>query len=160
MLRNGQKAPDFNLVCQRGDTHTPATYAGKAIILLFLRGSFCPTTQRSLAVWQDFQKSAEALGCQIIGTSVNSVEENARLGEKYGLTFPLTSDPGAAVAKSYETYIDTYAEVGEYSEPALFIINADGTIGYSAVSTGPKGLPDPGALASVFAYLSVNGGKY
>lgn len=55
---------------------------------------------------QDFQRHLDklkALRTQVLGVSHNEIEKQAKFAEKYGLTFPLLSDPKAEAARPYGT---------------------------------------------------------
>ena len=82
-----------------------------------------------------------------------------KLHEKYNLTYPIFSDTDLSVSKQYGIYIDSYKDVA-YGEPALEVLDRDGLVSYSVISSGPKGLPTPEDISSILVYMSVHGGKY
>lgn len=160
MLINGTKAPDFTLVSQDGTEHSLKDYLGKPLTLIFVRGTFCPTTNRYLTEWQDFNRRIHNLGGNLLVINHDSVEQNKDLAERFGTKFPLLSDPEVKTSRHYETYIATKKSGEEYSEPAVVVIDKDGEIAYSVISSGPKGLPHPGDVAAVLIYMQAHDGKY
>ena len=159
MLQNGTPAPGFSLMDTTGKTVSLTDYAGKVVVLCFVRGKFCPTTYRFTTAWQDFYLRMQELGAQLLLISTDDVATGKTLVEQMALHYPVLSDPGAAVAKQYGAYI---VDRGghNFSEPALIIIDKDGAVAYSIISSGPKGLPDPGSIAPVLIYMHTHGGTY
>ena len=47
-----------------------------------------------------------------------------------------------------------------YAEPGLVIIDKDLEVAYSVLSSGPKGLPQPGDVLPVLLYMASHGEKY
>ena len=160
MLRNADKAPAFSLQNQTGTAVDLASFDGKPLVIIFVRGAFCPTTNRFLTAYQDFYKRIQDLGMELVSISTDDVATAAGLKEKLSLTFPLLSDSDGSIAKSYGVYLEQKRSGGTFAEPAVFIIDQDGEIAYYTISSGPKGLPDPGAIAPILIYMHANGGKY
>ncbi len=158
MLKNGDKAPAFNLRDTTGTAVNSAQF-GKPIVLIFTRGKFCPTTNRFLTAWQDFYGRIKDLDMELLAISADSSEIAVELKAQLGLTFPLLADMDVAVAKQYGVYTVARGN-GEFAEPALIIIDKDGDVAYSIISSGPKGLPEPGAIAPILIYMHMHGGKY
>ena len=160
MLQNGTRAPDFSLQDQSGKTHTLAEYAERPLVLFFFRGKFCPTSKRYLIQWQEFDRKVHNLGARLLAVSYDSVETQAWMAERYDIRYPLLSDATLNVSRSYGVYIDRHEDGFDHGEPGLVIIDKDGTIAYSIVSSGPKGFPGPGDMAAVLIYMFVHEGKY
>lgn len=160
MLRNGESAPAFSLLDQDGATHDLAALSGKPIVLLFFRGAFCPTTWKSIPAWQDFSRSMQDLGAELLGLSSDTPEHHAEMRERFRLTFPLLSDPDLQISKLYGVYPNWVESRGHFGEPALVIVDSEGKVAYSVISSGPKGLPEPGSIAPILIYMSFRGGKY
>ena len=78
---------------------------------------------------------------KLYGVSVDSAFCHKAFQEKLNLTMPLLADfePKGAVAKAFGVYNDEHG----ISNRALFLIEGDGTVGWSYVS--PSVLEIPGA---------------
>jgi peroxiredoxin len=78
------------------------------------------------------------------------------------LPFPLLSDTEFRASERWGVYRSDETDEGPqpHGEPAAFIVASDGTIAYSQVMTGPKGLADPAEMALVLLYMAHNGGRY
>jgi peroxiredoxin len=160
MLTNGESSPNFALKDQDGVDYSLKGFLGKPLVLLFFRGIFCPSTVKALAGWQDFTRSLDDLGFSILAISGDTQENHSAYKESHGLSFSLLSDPDLVVSKKYGIYINFAETRGYFGEPGLVVIDSEGNVAYSVISSGPKGLPDPGAVASVLIYMSKRGGKY
>jgi len=160
MLKNGQKAPHFTLLDQHGTERALDEYLGKPIVILFFRGKFCPTSKRYLITWQEFDRKVHNLDARLLAMSYDSVENHAWMAERYDIRYPVLSDSDLKVSHSYGVYINRHEEGFDHGEPGIVIIDKDGDIAYSILSSGPKGLPGPGEIAAVLIYMSIHGGKY
>ena len=70
-----------------------------------------------------------ALGAAIVGISVDSVEDSARLAEQLELGFPLASDPRREAITAYGVAME-----GEpLAVPATFVVRPDRTIAWRHV---------------------------
>ncbi|MEI8281708.1 MAG: peroxiredoxin family protein [Armatimonadota bacterium] len=160
MIRNGEPGTKFALLDQDGIEHTLESFVGKPVILLFVRGPFCPTTRKSLAAWQDFSRSVNDLGFGILALSADSVENHLEFATQYSIKIPILSDTNLDVARSFGVYLNHNHKNGDYGEPGLVLIDAKGRVAYSIFSSGSKGMPDPGAVASMLIYMNKRGGYY
>ncbi|HLO97091.1 MAG TPA: peroxiredoxin family protein [Fimbriimonas sp.] len=160
MIRNGEPAPTFTLTDAAGDEYSISSFGGKPVILLFFRGTFCPSSRKSLVSWQDFSKSVNDLGFGLLALSGDSAENLAPFAEQYGLKMPLLIDSDLEVSKGFGVYIANNRQAGDYGEPALVIVDAKGRIAFSIISSGPKGMPEPGAIASMMIFMSKRNGMY
>lgn len=160
MIRNGEPATQFALLDQEGVSHSLEDFLGKPVVLLFVRGPFCPTTRKSLGAWQDFSRSVNDLGFGMVAISATSQEDLLEFATQFCIKFPLLSDPGVEVSKSFGAYINENRMAGEYAEPGLVLVDAKGRVAYSIFSSGSKGMPEPGAVSSMLIYMSKRGGYY
>lgn len=160
MLKNLQQAPEFSLRCQKNDEHSLAKYAGQPIVLAFVRGKACPTTKKYLAVWQDAHARIKDLGVKLLMICIDSVDDNALAAEKFGLKYPFLSDPNLETSLQYGIYKTEQDDGKTFGEPALVIVDAEGKVAYSVISSGPKGLPQPEDIFSILIYMSQHDGKY
>lgn len=160
MIRNGEPATQFALLDQDGIEHKLECFLGKPVVLLFVRGPFCPTTRKSLGAWQDFSRSVNDLGFAILALSADSVENHLEFATQYSIKIPILSDTNLDVARSFGVYLNHNHKNGDYGEPGLVLVDAKGRVAYSIFSSGSKGMPDPGAVASMLIYMSKRNGFY
>jgi peroxiredoxin Q/BCP len=137
----GDLAPDFQLTDEMGQTHTLSRYRGKKVVLYFYPkddSSGCTAEacgfRNSLGTFMD----RDAV---VLGVSPDSVESHQRFAQKYGLTFPLLSDPDHRVAERYGVWVEK-ERVGEKTmgiARTTFVIGADGRIAHVFHDVRPEG---------------------
>ena len=160
MLRNLDPAPEFTLRDHEGLEHSLASSLGKPVVLLYWRGTFCPSGRKSIVSWQDFSRSVRDLGCALLAISSDTAENLREFAEKSTIKIPLLTDADLSVSKAYGVYIAHNNPAGDYSEPALYIVDAKGKVAFSAITSGPKGMPEPGAIAGMLIFMSKRNGVY
>jgi len=160
MLRNGEEAPVFTLVGHDRENYALTDFKDRPLLLLFFRGKFCPTSKRYLIQWQEFHRKIHNLGARILAISYDSVETHTEMAERYDIRFPILSDPDLAVSRAYGVYINRHEDEFDHGEPGIVIIDKEGRVAYSQLSSGPKGLGNPGDIAPILIYMFAHGGEY
>lgn len=118
MIEEGKKAPAFTLAASTGGKVALSDYAGKRLVLYFYPKDDTPgcTTEA-----KDFQAAAAALkkrNASVVGVSKDAVETHCKFGAKYGLAFPLLSDPEAKVIEKY----GAWGEKNMYGKKSMGIV--------------------------------------
>jgi peroxiredoxin Q/BCP len=82
--------------------------------------------------FRDLSAEFAALNVVLLGISKDSVESHQKFADKYNLTFPLLSDPDAAVATAYGVYIEkmNYGKAYMGIDRTTFVIGEDGTLSH------------------------------
>ena len=83
----------------------------------------------------------ETLGVRVVGVSKDSLKSHARFREKYGLTFPLLSDPEHRVLEAY----------GAWGEKEMYGKTSQGTVRTTVV------VDDSGRVARVYSKVNAKG---
>ena len=96
-----EKAPDFKLQADDGSTVSLADLAGKRVVLYFYPKDNTPGCTREACAFQENLAAIRKAGAVVLGVSRDSAKTHAGFKSKYGLAFPLLSDPDAAVHKAY-----------------------------------------------------------
>lgn len=130
MRAEGQAAPDFTLPDQNGDELTLSDLRGQPVVLFFYPRADTPGCAAQAGGVRDHRSDYEAAGARVIGISPDSVEDEAKFAEKYGLDFTLLADADHQVAEAYGTWIEmrNYGRTYWGVQRATFIIDADGQI--------------------------------
>lgn len=101
-LRAGDRAPNFTLPAADCDSIVAlADYRGTPVLLMLLRGLYCPFCRRQIAQFQPTAERLRALGVETLGV-VATAADRARL--YFQLTpagFPLGADPALATHRAY-----------------------------------------------------------
>jgi peroxiredoxin Q/BCP len=100
-LHPGDPSPEFVLLPQDGDKMSLANFRDKKLLLYFYPKADTPgCTIQSCSVRDASQELAEA-GITAIGISPDDPEDQLKFDKKFGLGFPLLSDPDHAIAEAY-----------------------------------------------------------
>ena len=133
-LPPGTPAPDFTLPAGPDRAVSLRELRGRPVILAFYPADFSPVCGDQMALYNEclpmFAEHGEA---QLLGISVDGPWCHAAYAEQRRLRFPLLADfePKGAVARAY----GAYRAADGTSERALFVIDRDGVIRWSYVST-------------------------
>ena len=120
-------APSFSLPSNRGKEISLSDLKGKWTVLYFYPGDF---TSGCTIEAQNFEENAaaiRALGAEIVGVSVDSVDKHLDFAKSYGLSFPLLSDVGGKVSSDYGSAIKI-PFVGTFSNRQTYLIDPQGNL--------------------------------
>ncbi|EKX44374.1 peroxiredoxin [Guillardia theta CCMP2712] len=120
-------APDFLLPSNEGKDIGLKDLKGKWTVLYFYPGDF---TSGCTIEANNFEKASadiRALGAEIVGVSVDSVEKHLDFAKKYGLSFPLLSDQGGKVSQLYGSALQI-PFMGSFSNRQTYIIDPSGNL--------------------------------
>jgi peroxiredoxin Q/BCP len=104
MLRAGDRAPDFKLTTGDGDSVHLADLKGKPVVLYFYPRDNTPGCTIEACSFRDLSPEFEKRGAIVYGVSTDSVQSHTKFTQKYGLNFPLLSDPDHAVTEAYDSW--------------------------------------------------------
>ena len=137
MLPIGTKAPDFALPDQNGVQRTLADYRGTKVILYFYPKDMTPGCTKQACGFADLYPQFREKGAVVLGVSKDSVQSHKKFEEKYGLPFPLLSDPEKTVIQAYGVWQEkkNYGKVSMGVVRTTYLIDEDGIIvrAFSAV---------------------------
>ncbi len=95
-VREGDRAPDFELEGTGSRTYRLADYRGEGLILAFYPGDFTPVCTKQFCSYRDDGDRIEALGVPMLGISPQTVESHERFAAEHGLTVPAARRPRQA----------------------------------------------------------------
>lgn len=122
----GSAAPDFALLDQNGQIHRLGDYAGRWLVLYFYPRDDTPVCTREACRFRDDIGVLGKLDAAVVGVSVDSPRSHADFSRKYGLPFPLLSDPDGRTAAAYGSLINL--GLVRFARRHTFIIAPDGRI--------------------------------
>ena len=128
MIKEGRKAPAFNLPSSTGGKLALKDLAGKYVIVYFYPRDNTPgcTTEAN-----DFNKALRKINASdavVVGVSKDSIDSHCKFADKYGLKFPLLSDSDGKMLEKY----GAWGEKNMYGKKSMAIIR-------STVLIGPDG---------------------
>lgn len=128
-LTIGATAPDFDLESTDGPVSLRGL-RGSRVILYFYPKDDTPGCTREACSFRDSMQRLSGHGAVVLGVSKDSIESHNRFREKYGLAFPLASDPDNKVATEYGAYgsKSMFGKQVTGTIRSTFLIDADGKI--------------------------------
>ena len=98
----------------------------------------------------DFQQR----GIEVVAISVDSPAESKKLCQSRGYTFPILSDPDAAMIRQYGVLHPKAGEDGkDIARPAEFLVDSDGTIRWVNLTDDFRVRARPQAVLEAFNRL-------
>ena len=129
-LRVGDLAPAFTLSAPGGKTVSLADCRGQRVVLYFYPKDDTPGCTKEACSFQAALPQLTTARAVVLGVSADDVESHQRFANKFRLSFPLLSDPEAAVCKAYGVYKQKsmYGRTFWGIERTTFIIDERGRI--------------------------------
>lgn len=101
MPTEGSLAPDFTAPTHDGKTLHLSDLRGHPVVLYFYPKADTPGCTVESKGFRDEYQGFRARGIEIVGVSVDSVDDQCAFADKYSLPFPLVADSSKTVAKEY-----------------------------------------------------------
>jgi thioredoxin-dependent peroxiredoxin len=106
MLEVGKKAPAFTLESSDGSKVKLSDLAGKIVVLYFYPRDNTPGCTVEANEFNAALPRLKKLGAVVLGASKDSIASHCKFRDKFGLGFPLLSDPDGKVLESYGAWGD------------------------------------------------------
>ncbi len=170
MAAVGSSAPAFSLTAGGGKrVRSEDLLALGPVVIKFFRGRWCPYDMTELEMWQALlprlRHLADGSPALLVAISPQTPRQNAFTAERHHLTFPLLSDPRAAVGAEFGlTYTVAEAARTWYRSmlvnipllngddswrlplPATFVLDGAGTVLFAEAYADHRRRPDPQAV--------------
>ncbi len=140
-LETGNKAPDFTLRNQDGDSVSLSAHLGQKVVVYFYPAASTPGCTTQACEIRDNINSLKSSGYTVLGISPDEPGKLKKFKDKEGLNFELLSDPDNAVQLAY----------GAYGEKSMYGKTYMGTIRSTFV------VDEKGALSDVFYNVKAKG---
>jgi peroxiredoxin len=136
----GTPAPPFALRDPSGELVRLEDFRGRPVVIVFYPLDWSPGCSQQLDLYQQELDEFRARGAELVAISVDSLYSHGAWAAVRGITFPLLADfhPKGEVARAYSVW----REPDGFSERALYVIDAHGTIAYSQVTPYVHHVPD------------------
>ncbi len=118
MLTIGTIAPDFALEDQNGDVRRLSDYRGQKVILYFYPKDMTAGCTKQACAFGELYPQFREKDAVVLGVSKDSVASHKKFEEKYGLPFPLLSDPEKTVLMAY----DVWKEKKNYGKTTMGVV--------------------------------------
>lgn len=114
-VQPGEPAPDFTLADSCGtEVRLSERLRQGPVVLLFVRGGWCPYCTLTLRAYQYIQGKLQKYGASLLGVTPVPVSRCTMTAERDRLRFPLLSDPGNRVASLYRIAYDLQPGLHEF----------------------------------------------
>ena len=130
MLQKGDKAPYFEGPDQDGNIIRLSDFTGRRLVLYFYPKDSTPgCTAEACDLRDNYQRFLD-LGYAVVGVSKDSTASHQKFTAKYGLPFPLISDPETAILQAYEAWGEkkNYGKVSMGTLRKTYVIDENGVI--------------------------------
>lgn len=105
-IREGARAPDFELKGSDNKAHRLSDFKGKNVVLYFYPRDDTPGCTIEAKGFNKAVETLEKIDTVIIGISKDDLDSHKKFCNKYSLKFLLLSDPESKVIKLYDAYGD------------------------------------------------------
>ena len=149
-LNKGDEAPSFSLLDQNENTVSLSDFKGEKLLLYFYPRADTPGCTRQSCAVGEAVPNFEKLGIRAVGISPDKPASQKKFDDKFGLGFPLLSDPDRAVAKAFGAFgvKNMYGKKKEGIVRSSFLIDEKGRIVQAWYKVKPEDTV-PKALAAL-----------
>lgn len=141
MLKEGDRAPAFNVMADTGDKIALKDLKGKPVVVYFYPKDMTPGCTQESCDFRDDYSAFKRAGAVVLGVSKDPVESHKKFKEKHSLPFPLLADVDGKMCEAY----GVWQEKSLYGRKFMGIVRTTVVIG-----------PD-GKIAKIFPKVKVKG---
>jgi peroxiredoxin Q/BCP len=129
-LEPGATAPSFSLPDQDEQLVSLDDLKGGKVVVYFYPKDDTPGCTKEACQFNDNLHAFQRAGVPVLGISADDAESHRRFREKYGLGFPLLSDPDHSVMDAYGAWGEktSYGRTGLGVIRSTFLIDEQGGI--------------------------------
>jgi thioredoxin-dependent peroxiredoxin len=126
----GDPAPDFAMPASGGREVSLASLKGRPFLLYFYPKADTPGCTKQACGIQEALPQLGRLELTVVGVSTDAMPPIEKFAKKYGLEFPLASDPDHEVAERYGVWVEKSMYGKKYMgmERSSFLVDANGAI--------------------------------
>ena len=130
MLQIGDKMPAFSVADEQGRVVTEKDLLGKKTVIYFYPKDSTPGCTAEACNIRDNHNAFIARGYQVFGVSKDSQASHVKFKEKYGLPFPLLSDPSTQMLQAFGAWGEKklYGKVSMGTLRKTFIFDENGIL--------------------------------
>ncbi|MEK5233292.1 thioredoxin-dependent thiol peroxidase [Lysinibacillus sp. FSL K6-0232] len=126
----GQKAPDFSLINEKGELVHLADFIGQYVILYFYPKDMTPGCTTEACDFRDKFEDFSQLNAVILGVSPDDANKHTKFIDKHKLPFSLLVDEDHKVAEAYGVWVlkKMYGREFMGVERSTFLIDPEGKL--------------------------------
>jgi thioredoxin-dependent peroxiredoxin len=130
MHTKGQSVPDFQLTTDGGKMVSKASLLGSRYVLYFYPKDDTPGCTKEACGFRDAEVDFSKINTKVFGVSADSAASHEKFVKKYGLNFPLMSDPNRVLIEGLGCWVEKSMYGKKYMgiARATFVVDAKGVI--------------------------------
>ena len=152
-LRPGQPLPDFAARDVAGSPLHTRDLLGTPVVMIFVRGNWCPFCSRQVKNLTGYYKDIVDLGAKLILVTPKPLETTQRVAEFFDVEFEFWLDESLAATRELGLLLESAVPKDYYPEygsdtiwPTSLVIDADSIIRYVELSRHIIDRPNPKTL--------------
>ena len=132
-LSVGDRAPAFTLPDQDGKPVSLRDFAGSAVVVYFYPADDTPGCTKEACQFNENLSAFQRSGAKVVGISPDGAPKHVKFREKYGLEFPLLSDPDHRVMEAYGAWGEKtmYGKKTVGTIRSTFIVDGQGKVAHA-----------------------------
>ena len=129
-LDAGDRAPEFTLPDQDSNPVSLGNFAGSPVVVYFYPADDTPGCTKEACQFNENLTAFAHSGAKVVGISPDGATKHVRFREKYGLTFPLLSDPDHTVMEAYGAWGEKtmYGKKTVGTIRSTFLVDGEGKV--------------------------------
>lgn len=129
-LKPGDKAPDFEVQNQSGETVKLSDFRGRKLVLFFYPRDNTPTCTVEACNLRDNYQDLKKQGYEVVGISSDDAKSHQKFIDKFELPYTLLADTDKEVHEAFGTWVEKSMYGKKYMGTArtTFIIDEQGVI--------------------------------
>ena len=130
LLKEGDKAPAFKGINEKGENVKLSDYKGKKLVLYFYPKDSTPGCTAEACDLRDNYSRFQAAGYEVLGVSPDGIKSHVKFIEKYELPFSLLADEDHKIAEDFGAWVEmsTYGKKYMGILRSTFVIDEKGKI--------------------------------
>lgn len=129
-ITEGDKAPDFDLPINGGDSLSLSSLKGQNVVLYFYPKDDTPGCTTEAIGFTENKAAFEKAGARVVGVSKDTVAKHEKFIAKHGLKVTLASDEEGSMLEHYGVWVEkkNYGRTYMGIERSTFLIDSEGVV--------------------------------
>ena len=149
-LRRGQRLPEFEALDESGKPMKSSELAGMPVVMIFVRGNWCPFCSKQVKNLTDYYKRINDLGAKLIFVTPKPLETTRRVAEFFQVEFEFWLDEALSATRQLGLLLESAVPSSHEKEygrdtmwPTSLVVDADGIIRHVELSKHIVDRPNP-----------------